>query len=142
MPDAVVMRPENTVVFLRPLDGPSPWRVDPETSPEGWEIRPDVEVNAPANLSAWPIGTDRPEAVLCVSKENEKVFQVFKYRREIDGSRFRETGWSYGGVWAASAPFWEKLLGHHAEMQARWAEPDDDPPIMVDEALDHLRSGR
>lgn len=143
MLDALIMRPENTVIFLWPPEGPSHWRVDPATAPPDWEVRPDVVLDPiPADLHEWPIGADSPEAVLCVSQHDEKHFHVFKYRREIDRPMFRETGWGYGGIYAASAPFWQKLLDHHAEMEARLAEPDEDPPGAVEEVLGNLRRGR
>jgi hypothetical protein len=143
MLDALIMRSENTVIFLWPPDGPSHWRLDPEAAPPGWEVRQDVVLDAIApDMDDWPPGADSPEAVLCVSKEDEKHFHVYKYRREIDRLNFRETGWNLGGIYAASEPFWERLLKHHAEMEARLAEPDDDPPGAMDEVLESIRRGR
>jgi hypothetical protein len=143
MLDAVIMRPENTVVFLRPPEGPTSWRVDPTTAPPEWEIRPDIQLDEYdlVDVHKWPIGTDRPEAVLCVDKTDAKHFHVFKYRRDIDTSRFREMELSYGGCYAASASLWAGLLRYHSELLAPPAEPDDDPPGAMDEVLENLRKG-
>ena len=141
MLDAIIMRPENIVIFLYSSGGPSHWRVDPETAPAGWEIRPDVELVKPPDLGKWPEGTESTMAILCVSETNEKLFRVFKSVREIDGSEFRETGLRYREQ-AASARLWADLLRAHDEMQARLAEPDEDPPGALDEVLESLREGR
>jgi hypothetical protein len=142
MLDALIMRPGGTAIFLWPPDGPSHWRVDPKAVPPEWEIRPDVVLDGiTPDLHKWPVGADSPEAVLCVSKADEKHFHVFKYRREIDRSRFRETGWNYGGIYAETRPLWERLLEQYAEIQARLAEPDDDPSGATGEGVETLRMG-
>jgi hypothetical protein len=141
---AVIMRPENAVVFLWSSEGPTSWKVDPTTAPPEWEIWPDVQLDEYewAEIHKWPIGTDRPEAVLCVDKTDAKHFHVFKYRRDIDASRFVETGLSCAGLYAASASLWEGLLRHRIETLADLSRPDPDPPGAMDEVLENLRTGR
>lgn len=142
MLDALVMRPGGTAIFLWPPEGPSHWRIDPGTVPAEWEFRPDVVLDGVTpDLHEWPIGADSPEAVLCISRTDPKHFRVFKYRRDIDRSMFLETGWNYGGMYAASRSLWDRLLGQHAEIRARLADPEDLSTGVAGGAIEPLQQG-
>jgi hypothetical protein len=75
--------------------------------PEGLEIKLGDWIDIPPNVHAWPEGTKAPEQVLCRSKEDPKHYKLYKYRREIEGTDWEDTGLLFGGTFTAES--WERF---------------------------------
>ena len=72
-------------------------------------------IDIPPNVHAWPEGTKAPEQVLCRSKEDPKHYKLFKYRREIEGSDWEDTGMNFGGTFSAGS--WEAFARSLASLK-------------------------
>ena len=126
---AVTVEPLNTVFFLG-------------ERPEGaeWEVREGVGIDVPFNYADWPEGTDRPEAILCVSTTDPTHYKVFRRRRDVDPGQFQPTGRNFGGVLSRTS--WERFRREVESTLRAQDVPDDDPPGAMEEALRNIRGGR
>jgi hypothetical protein len=52
----------------------------------------------PRGLDAWPEGHGWPDRVVGVSVSDGSHYRVFVFATDLEGSGFRSTGLSYGGV--------------------------------------------
>jgi hypothetical protein len=52
----------------------------------------------PRGLDGWPEGLGWPDRVVGVSAADASHFRVFAFASELEGSGFRSTGMSFGGV--------------------------------------------
>ncbi len=75
--------------------------------PDGLKIELGAWVQIPSNVHAWPEGVKAPDQVLCRSKEDPKHYKLYKYRREIEGTDWEDTGLLFGGTFTAES--WERF---------------------------------
>jgi hypothetical protein len=54
----------------------------------------------PRGLDAWPEGHGWPDRLVGVCMANASLYRVFTYASDLEGSGFRSTGMSFGGVMA------------------------------------------
>jgi hypothetical protein len=52
----------------------------------------------PRGLDGWPEGHGWPDRLVGVSVADASHYRVFTFTRDLEGSGFRSTGMSYGGV--------------------------------------------
>ena len=52
----------------------------------------------PRGLDGWPEGRGWPDRLVGVSVADGSLYRVFTYASDMEGSGFRSTGMSYGGV--------------------------------------------
>lgn len=52
----------------------------------------------PDGLGGWPEGRGWPDGTVGVSVADGSYYRVFTYASDMEGSGFRPTGMSYGGV--------------------------------------------
>lgn len=52
----------------------------------------------PSGLDGWPEGLGWPDRVVGVSLANASHYRVFTYTSDLQGSGFRSTGMTYGGL--------------------------------------------
>ena len=90
--------------------------------PKGLEIKVGDWIDVPPNVNAWPEGVMAPEQILCRSKDDPKHYKIFKYRREVDGEEWEETGLNFGGTFTAES--WESFARSLASLNAIHAAPD------------------
>jgi hypothetical protein len=92
------------MVVFSPVPIPDDLRPDIEGA-LGGKILDDVEFKRPEHLHEWPVGTPRPEAVLCVSESDPdgdpRHFQVFKFDDQVEPG-YRRTGKGYGIMGSAA----------------------------------------
>jgi hypothetical protein len=91
---------------------------------EGLEVEEGAWVEVPTNVNAWPEGARRPETVLCRSREDPKHYKLFKYRNEIEGTEWEETGLNFGGTFSKTS--WERFAKSLPSLMALHAIPDED----------------
>ena len=128
MLDALIMRPENTVIFLRPPDGASSWRVDSTTAPPEWEIRSDVVLDAVSPTSTN--GRSAPTPPRPCSASPRRTISTFTSTSIVvrstagtsaDGMGIRRRLCGVGALLA-------EVIDHHAEMEAGWPSPTTTRP--------------
>lgn len=93
---------------------------------EGLEIEDGAWVDIPPNVHAWPPGTNAPEQVLCRLRQDPKHYKLFKYRDEIDGADWEDTGMNLGGTFSASS--WGRFARGLGSLKALHAIPDAEGP--------------
>jgi hypothetical protein len=79
------------------------------TDTDGLEIELGAWIDIAPNVYAMPPGTKPPEQVLCRSTEDPKHYKLYRYRREIEGTDYEETGLMFGGTFTAES--WERFHG-------------------------------
>lgn len=94
---AVTIEPLNTIVFLS----------DPPEDGE-WDLEENVGLDVPMNFADWLPGTEPPEALLYKSTANDRHYKVFRYKKDVDQTRYRPTGRMFGGV--LSRPTWHHFV--------------------------------
>jgi hypothetical protein len=90
---------------------------------EGLDIEEDAWVEVPMNVNLWPEGARRPETVLCQSRDDHKHYKLFKYRNEIEGTEWEETGLNFGGTFSKDS--WKEFAQRLGAIRALHAIPDD-----------------
>jgi hypothetical protein len=91
--------------------------------PDGLKIELGAWVQIPSNVHAWPPSVKAPEQVLCRSKEYPNHYKLYKYRREIEGTNWEDTGLGFGGTftsksWESFAKGMASILAIHALAEA------------------------
>jgi hypothetical protein len=54
----------------------------------------------PGGIDGWPERRGWPDRVVGVAVGDASLYRVFTYASDLEGSGFRSTGMSYGGVFA------------------------------------------
>jgi hypothetical protein len=96
----------------------------PENPDGSLEIEEGAWVEVPMNVAAWPEGARRPESVLCRSTEDPKHYKIYKYRNEIEGTEWEETGLNFGGTFSKDS--WEDFARRLGAVRALHTVPDHD----------------
>ncbi|HWE37417.1 MAG TPA: hypothetical protein VG406_12685 [Isosphaeraceae bacterium] len=73
-----------------------------------------------SDLFRWPVGAARPEVVLCVARDNDKHYKIYKYNNEVELARYRPTGWNFGGFMRPPTPAEQRKARWRAEHAGRW----------------------
>ena len=92
--------------------------------PDGLEIELGAWIDIPSNVHAWPPGVKAPEQVVCRSKEDPKRYKLYKYRREIEGTDYEDTGLLFGGTFTADS--WDRFAKGMASILAIHALADEE----------------
>ena len=92
--------------------------------PKGLEIDRGAWIDIPSNVHAWPEGVKQPEQVLCRSSEDPKHYKLYKYRREIEGTDWEDTGLLFGGTFTAES--WDRFAKRMASILAIHALADEE----------------
>jgi hypothetical protein len=93
-------------------------------NPQGLEVELGAWIDIPPNVHAWPEGARAPEQILGRSLEDPKHYKLFKYRREIDGTDWEDTGMSFGGTFTAES--WEAFARSLASLNSLQTIPGDE----------------
>ena len=96
----------------------------------GGKIEEDVRLDVPDEWNTWPIGSESPDDVLCVSKSQPTHYKVFNYTREINQSEFDPVGMEYTII--ASEDSWESFLDTLRRLDdlAGETDPNESPDLM------------
>lgn len=111
---AVRTPPLDSVYFLTELPD----------SREGLEIEEGAWIDIPPNVHAWPPGIRAPEQILCRSRDDPEHYKLFKYRDEVDGDEWEETGLNFGGTFSRRS--WGRFAASLPSVRALHAIPDEE----------------